>query len=117
MNELKKVPPPGKYRAWQKLPSVPGMRVLVRRNPDLTQGDIADLYGCSRSAVCMRLKEAGVQAKPGRVGQDRILPEDEVLIELYGSASLRALADRYGVSRVAVHNHFKRLRAEGRIPN
>ena len=92
-----------------KLPNSEKLRALVAENPELTVSRFAEMFGCTRPAVSMAFKKAGISVKRASRGPPRKLPEDTVLIEEMRSAKLPELARKYGVSVAAVCEHRKRL--------
>lgn len=80
------------------------------------QHAMAKKYGCTRGAVCFRIKELGLIGKSAIPRSVRKLPPDDVLrADRAAGLTLRPAAALYGVSSSVVGKHWKRLGIDGRL--
>ncbi|EOS52896.1 HTH domain-containing protein [Adlercreutzia caecimuris] len=85
---------------------------IAKYETGLTLADIADEYGVSSTAVASHLTKCGIQKRPG--GKPKIITgeiEVAILREHEEGASLKKLADKYGVSTTTIRTHILKLKS------
>lgn len=80
---------------------------IAKYEAGLTLADIAEEYGVSSTAVAGHLTKRGVEKRVG--GKPRVITseiENEILREHENGASLKKMADKYGVSTTTIRSHL-----------